>query len=280
MIKCLWFFLFVTIIAQIIVCFMMIFEAHADTGLDFSNDVLYSGHHDRWYSNGVRIFHGPYAIGAEMYTPRDKRNPGIPVDDRPWDGYLYGEYTLQFEDERTVALRAGALGAASYQKELQKFVHNDLGLGIDPKGWDTQNASELALEVLYEHRFTHLFDSYLGWVRAETTYGARLGNVVDAIFLENDIRKGWFDEEKQFYLLAGIRGDLKAFDTHLQGRMFHDNTYTVDMIPFVASTWVGVGVEFHKWNIEIRYTYQTDETELQNYERHIFGTVTIKRIWN
>lgn len=251
----------------------------ADTGLDFSNDVLWPPHSDRWYSNGVRVYHGDFAIGMEMYTPKDKRNPGIPYGDRPWDGYLYGEYTIELKEERSVKVRAGCLGACSYQEQLQKFVHNDLGLGIDPKGWDTQNPSEPALEVLYEHKIIDVFEAWIGTVRSETAYGARIGNVQDFAFISCELRRGWLEPDRSGYFMAGMRGEAQVFKTHLQGRMFHDDTYTVDMIPFVASTWLGFGVEYHKWNVELVYTYMTDETELQNYERHVFGTVTIRRLW-
>lgn len=249
----------------------------ADTGLDFSNDVLWPPHSDRWYSNGVRLYHGDYALGMEMLTPKDKRNPGIPVNDRPWDGYLYGEYTFNLKEERTIKLRGGCLGACSYQEQLQKFVHNDLGLGIDPKGWHTMNPSEPTLELLYEHPFIHVFDSWLGVVRAETVYGFRVGNVQDLAFLETEITKGLLRQNYSIYGIAGIRGEARAFNTHLQGRMLHDDTYTVDMIPFVASTWLGFGATYGKWCLEFVYTYVTDETRLQDYERHLYGTVTIKR---
>lgn len=251
----------------------------ADSGLEFANDVLNPHHHDRWYTNGVRVFHGDFALGMSMYTPRDKRNAGIPYGDRPWDGYLYGEYNYKLNNSKDIKFRLGALGAASFQKNLQRYFHNDLGLGIDPKGWDTQNPSELAVESLYDHRYSTLFDSWVGWVRAETSYGGRVGNVVDSIFLQSDVRRGFVSHNFQLYGLAGTRGEAVAFNTHLDGRMFHGDTYSVNSIPFVASVWLGVGAELYRWNVEYQYVYLTQEAEFQGQDRHLYGTITIKRIW-
>lgn len=264
-------------IKQLLCTLLFATTVFADTGIDFANDFFVPGQFDRWLSNEFRIYQGDFAIGGEMYTPRNKRNPGIPVNDRPWDGYTYGEYTTHFSEDRTLAFRIGALGAASQQDELQKFVHNNLGRGIDPKGWPTQNPSELALEGIYTHHLYNVFDSYLGTVRSDTSYGLRAGNVQDLAFVDVDLRRGWLQPGYSVFGIAGLRGEARAFNTHLQGRMFHDDTYTVDMIPFVASTWLGFGATYGKWDLEFVYTYVTDETKLQDYERHLYGTVTIKR---
>lgn len=208
----------------------------ADTGLDFSNDALFPGHRDRWLSNEVRLYHGPYALGMSMFTPTDKRSAEIPYGDRQYDGYSHLEYTIPFKEERTIKVRAGALGAASFQDKLQKFVHEDLDMGVKPQGWHTMNQSQAALDILYDHKFTHLFDSWLGTVRAETSYGARAGNVVDSVFLQNDVRKGWFSHPWQLYVMAGIRGEGVAFNTTIDGRMFTDDIYTTKRVPFVATT--------------------------------------------
>ena len=254
----------------------------ADGGFLLENDFLSYRNLDRFFSNNFVLSSGKYSVGTEMYTPRDKRSAEVPDGDRPWDGYTFGEYRLRFDKEsdsfREVQFRAGALGDASKAKRLQKYVHNDLGFGTDPRGWDTQNKSEIAGELIYSHNFRSRFASYLGRIEHRQSYGFRAGNVKMLVFMRQSAKRILHENEKfSAYLFAGIGGEVKGFDTHLDGRLFTSNEqYTVESIPFVASTSVGAGVDFNRWSITYSIKYLTDEFEGQDGS-HWFGSVGVAR---
>lgn len=89
-----------------------------------------------WALRGARLFplfpkEGAvrigYALGQDMYTPKDisLRNP--PLDDQPYAGWLYGSAGLIAETGRQLdqlELTVGMVGPASLAEETQKRVHD------------------------------------------------------------------------------------------------------------------------------------------------------------
>lgn len=246
--------------------------------LDFENDFFIPGQLDRNLSNRVELGYDDYVLGNEMYTPRDKRNPGIPDGDRPWDGYTYFGVVEHLAEDRDLTVRIGILGDASGTDSLQRFVHGTMGLGVHPVGWSTQNPSEPALDVIYSHKFFNVSDYWIGQAKVTSEYGVRFGNVKIESFVSEEIKRGFFYDNWEFYVRSGIDGRGVAFDTTLDGRMFHDNTYTVERVPFVASTFLGVGTRIHDWLIEYQYRYLTEEFKGQD-GRHAYAQVLIGKSW-
>jgi hypothetical protein len=250
------------------------------------NDFLTLGNQDRWFTSHIRAIYNfdgwSYGVGQEMFTPQNLRLSEPEKGDRPYDGYTYFELGKKIErkkDEyKQLSFRVGAVGDKSKAKRLQKFAHNDLSLGTDPKGWDTQNKSELALEVLYTHGFRSRFDSWLGEAIFDHKYGARLGNVVTDLFLSQDLRRGWFYDGFEFFGHVGLEGRVVAYNTHLDGRLFRDNYYTVNSKPFVATAWAGAGIEYKSYYLGYLWRYQTSEFNEQK-ARHHFGSVTLGKRW-
>ena len=245
----------------------------------FENDFFAVGQRDRFLTNHVVASWEPYSIGSEMYTPETKDNPLVPKGDRPWDGYSYVEYAdiypVDKNEVRIFRYRFGGVGDASGAKHLQRFVHNDLGIGIDPKGWETANPSEITADFVYQHQFRSRFDSWLGAAELLHEYGLRFGNVRVSGWLEQEARRGIFVEDDfAVFVFAGLRGEVKAYDTHLDGRLFRNNHYTIDAVPFVAWAVAGVGVNYGEWFARYGYKYQTEEFRGQD-GRHLYGSFSL-----
>lgn len=274
---------------HLLVCLLWLYSysALADTNnFSFVNDFFSPGGKDRFLTNQVFVSskiskHVKIGLGNDMYTPDDLKNSGIPEGDHPWSGFSYISYqnkkpitadVLQ-KEYRLLELKAGMLGKSSGTKELQKFVHNDLGFGTNPLGWDTQNPSEIALDFIYGHASENLVTSFLGFTTLKNIYGFRAGNVAIEAFLDQKVNKKFF---KLINLFAGMEGKLKAFDTHLDGRMFRTNTYTVDKEPFVASARAGISINIDEYEVGFMYSYQT-ETFKQQDGKHLFGSLFIKK---
>lgn len=240
---------------------------------NFSNDYFAPGGEDKWLTNSMKLGIGDFAIGSDMYTPKDKRNKELPKGDRPWDGYTYIEYTekypIVFGESETFITRFGALGDASEADKMQKWMHNDLGFGADPS-WVGQNPSQPAFELIYSknsHRYLH---SYIGDTKVSQSHGFRIGNVADEIFLDQEVRKHFF---KNWFVHGGLEGKGIFFNTHLNGRLFESDVYTVDHEWLVASARAGISYNLFGCLITYEYKYQTQEFKGQD-GRHLFGSLT------
>jgi len=146
----------------------------------------------------VRFGHG---IGQNMITPGDLSAPHPPEGDLPYAGTLTYSFNWQsFNPQRARILHmtAGVLGEEAMAEAFQKFVHKDLGMGEDPKGWDTQRDTEPLLNLAYGHSWRlgyageylndwagHMFCAAVGY----------LGNLIAAAEMGLGFRMGWNIQE-------------------------------------------------------------------------------------
>jgi hypothetical protein len=136
-------------------------------------------------------------IGQNMVTPGDIEAEIPQPGDLPYAGTL--TYTLNWqsfnrEKARSFQVSVGVLGEESYADEFQKFFHDDLGLGDEPQGWDTQRDSEPIVNVAYQHlwRLAHRGEYHNGWA-GQLMLGpsVHLGNLFTAAELGFALRFGW-----------------------------------------------------------------------------------------
>lgn len=261
-------------------------ERPRKVSLWLANDVAAPFQEDRWYSNGLGLEmedgEALWGIRHEMYTPRNKRTESIVAEDRPYDGELSLVYLRkrplhsESSGNREILFggRAGCVGPCAKAKRLQKFVHNDLGFGSDPRGWDQANPSELLLNFIARYRLQSEGRSIFGQlVREETSWGGEIGTDIAKASLEttleHDIVGGLFG-------FVGIEGSLVAYNTHIDGRLFSRNNHTKESIPFVARVGFGFGYKATTWEVRYHYDYQTQEFEGQE-GRHLFGRVEFSK---
>lgn len=86
-----------------------------------------------------------YGLSQIMVTPDDLTTTELQPDDAPYAGTLGVHAALAAFDNRRLAavqLYLGCMGPCSGAEEAQKFVHNDLGRGEEPLGWDNQLETE------------------------------------------------------------------------------------------------------------------------------------------
>lgn len=240
------------------------------------NDFFVPGGLDRYLTNAFTYKYGKYTLGNDMYSPKNKKSDVVDTGDRPWGGYSYIEREdvepLAFGQEFIFRSRLGFVGHQSGSEELQQFIHDDLGMGQHPT-WAGQNPSESTLDFLLSKRTREYVQSVLGDTQLTEEFGARLGTVNDSVFLDQEIRKHFF---KYLYFYAGLRGDAVLYNTHLDGRLFQDNEYTVNKNWFVATGRAGVELYFPRWHhffLNYGYDYVTEEFTKQS-GRHSYGTIT------
>ncbi|HVU20409.1 MAG TPA: lipid A deacylase LpxR family protein, partial [Rhizomicrobium sp.] len=201
--------------------------AHAADGTEkgtlsilFENDIFDNTDHD--YTNGVLIGYTTapddtpdwavrfaralpffaqtgdvrtrYALGQDIFTPNNLKNPNPPPGARPYAGFLYGSFGLVDDnadnlDQLQIAL--GVVGPASLAEDTQKFVHAIIH-GTDPQGWPTQLRDEPGLIIQYERSLKlippqSVFGLYFD---AEPHYGIAIGNIYDYVNIGGMARLG------------------------------------------------------------------------------------------
>lgn len=225
---------------------------------------------------GAKDIRVAYALGQNMYTPRNiaRRNPN--PDDQPYAGWLYGSVGLIGETGSRLdqlLLTLGVVGPASGAEPTQKFVHRITG-STQPQGWDEQLKNEPTAQLTYERSWRALASGKLWGFSADATphAGAALGNVfiyanTGLTFrfgqnLPNDYGtpriqpslpgSGFFRPVETFgwYLFAGVDGRAVGRNIFLDGNSFRDGP-SVDRKIFVGDAQAGLAII---WN-DIRFAY-------------------------
>lgn len=90
-----------------------------------------------------------FALGQEVYTAYDIKDPNPGPNEQPYAGVLYFDTGLHtFNDDVRVDwnLRLGIVGPSSGAEEVQKEFHELIDVAT-PQGWHTQLPDELVLNV-------------------------------------------------------------------------------------------------------------------------------------
>lgn len=249
-----------------------------------------------------------FAVGQNIYTPRDQDRTIPDPNDRPYAGWSYLEFSLLSKSPRQldiITVQLGIVGPHSYAKEVQTTVHAWLNDGI-PNGWDHQLHDEPGLNLIGERRwraFGRALDGLLGvdfvphvgfslgniQTFANAGASARLGynlpsdfgvdlirgaGVVNTPIDDNDPRLS--DSMRySFFVFGGVDGRAVARDIFFDGNTFEDSP-SVDKEPFVADFAWGVGAVLGRWQLTYMHVLRTREFKHQpEYNR--FGSVTISR---
>ena len=175
----------------------------------FENDIFFNSDHD--YTNGVELAYTTapndtprwaeemahalpfftkkgdvrtrYAIGQDIFTPRNLSLVNPPLTDRPYAGFLYGSIGVVADsgvhlDQLQVTL--GVIGPDSLAEDSQNLVH-DIIKDREAKGWGTQLHNEPGIIINYERAWKIIKpQSFLGGTfDVEPHYGFAVGNVYD-----------------------------------------------------------------------------------------------------
>jgi len=303
----------------------------ADTQRNISliseNDIYAPKAQDRHYTNGLRLslgnsnlsweslepllntsssttYRDEIAIGHSIYTPENYISPELQESDRPFAGWMYGEYTAIANTQITetaIGLSIGLVGSAALGRQIQTLNHSIIN---DPKplGWDNQLNNEPAILLKYRqsqfHPIAELGNTNLGLI---TRLGLNLGNVFTDAGAGMVLRLGSYlsNHELPIRIQPGISGNStyievrnNRFDwqifTEIQGRgvihnIFLDgntfnNSHSVRKKPFVWESSAGLvlssGHFKHPLYLAFTLTWRSLEFELQNGNNN-FGSALI-----
>jgi hypothetical protein len=250
--------------------------------------IKWVGKHFPTLNNDGSIVRNSHGIGQNMITPKNL-NIEIPQEgELPYAGTL--TYTINWQSynrqmARNLQLSIGVLGPESLAEQFQKFVHNDLGAGEDPKGWHAQRKAEPIFNIGYEHpwRMAHLGNYTNDWAGQLTLIpSVSLGNLFTAVELGMAIRFGWNILEgfnaypappgrgffqashlpkpssaspHAFEVVLGARGCGLIYSVIYDGSVLTDDNRSIDRYNYVLTG--GVGLFYHHYGLcSVRITLQ------------------------
>jgi len=269
------------------------------TSPDKTPEVLRKAFWFPWFSKseGVRA---SYAIGQDIYTPKDlcSRNP--PLDDHPYAGWLYGSVGLVSESGRRLdqlALTVGVVGPASLAEQMQNLFHDMVNTN-EANGWETQLKNEPGIILAYRRSWRSLISNSIFGIPFDITphAGGALGNVFTHANAGLMLRYGKnlpFDfgppciqpvlpgsgffilrHHLSWYFFAGIDGRAVARNIFLDGNTFRDSR-SVEKKPLVGALQFGVAIIWGRVRLGYTHLLQTREFESQSGRTQGFGAVSL-----
>lgn len=145
-----------------IVCYAQ--STQHEFGFRTDNDLYVSTTLDKYYTNGLDLYYrstakksfGPFTkrirsitAGHKMYNPHYFDIVYTELQDRPYAGYVYANYSESVVNKKhmiSIGAEFGFTGEKTKAREAQAFVHQFYDK-TDSDGWDTQIKEKFALGV-------------------------------------------------------------------------------------------------------------------------------------
>lgn len=278
------------------------------------NDLYVSISQDKYYSNGLfftyrflksvknnskiekRIDH--FQLGHMLYTPYKAIVTSPHLHDRPFAGYLFGEYgTARFyKSQNMVAakLQVGVLGPSSKAEQVQNFIHGIYGFN-EAVGWKYQIREAFALNLTVDYFrylkintsnnfdissynsliigtvFTHIstgFYSRIGFKSLQKTYNS-LG--LHSNLATNQPKK----RESFIYLKPMIHYVL--YDATIEGSFLNNSSpITYDVMPFKFTFEIGYRYAANRFNYGYTIHYHTKKLKsIRVKDNNMYGSIYV-----
>jgi len=252
------------------------------------------------------------SIGQNIYTPADTFTAQPIYNDRPYAGWLYAAFALQYTYKRydpdrgtlepvrldTLQLDVGLIGPAAGGEFVQNNFHNLIGVA-QADGWANQLHNEPTIDVAFERRWRTGRKVVIEDPKLEVDFipriGASLGNV--AIYgdvggtarIGKNLRDDFGptrarpslpgseafigDGSFGWYLFAGVDGQVVGRNIFLDGNTDGDSL-RVSHRPFVAEAQVGLAVSWRGVRVSYTQVLRTPDFYEQNRWTQ-FGSINV-----
>ena len=289
----------------------------AEIGLITDNDLYTSPVNDQYYTAGTVLFYRylsdksneklakkiyDFRIGQYIYNPQSVRAEDINVNDRPFAGYLFGEFGINYyytnESVLKLKIQGGVVGpeagAEAVQRGLHKIIHYPT-----VRGWQYQITTTAAaqLDAYYSHkvlgnRFKEKVDFHLlGEVNVGTIWNsASIGGMMrislkrplQAMYnssLHNAVLnkdKETYKEHRELFLYINPNLQYMQYDATIEGSHFNDTSpVTYRLIPFRFNAEVGVKYRYNNWNYSYSFNYRGKELSNNVITGFYYGSIQV-----
>lgn len=287
----------------------------AEIGIVVDNDLFTSTVNDQYYTNGIEIFYRylnpnenskinkritEFKIGQYIYNPHTVEAKKLIQHDRPFAGYLFGEFGVnRFYNSESVLktnVQFGVVGPSSQAEGFQKLFHKTFGYK-SVIGWDLQIRDALALQgnVLYAKKlFPNTSSEKIDFfVQGEANFGTVLNGISVGPLARIALWKNLvpiydsnfhgaslhFDKEKyrgqsEFYFYINPSFNYQVYDATIQGSLFQNNSpVTFDLVPLRFNGEAGFKYRKNHWNFHYVFVYRGKEVDNARNEGYFYGSI-------
>ncbi len=245
------------------------------------------------------------SIEQQIYTATDISLADPPADDHPYGGWLSLNIAFQRADNTRhdhFELGVGVIGEWSGGRWVQDLIHDNIPDEIDPAGWGTQLANELAINAVYQ-RTWRTEKGEIGGVEFDMLPAARadLGNVFVRARGQATVRLGMhlpesfgpasllgfkdhtagsFADPEQDWSVYGyvtVSADAVARNIFLDGNTFATSRST-EREDFIARGTVGIVARYKCVEFGWSQTFETESFENQP-DGQSFGSFAVNCQW-
>lgn len=279
-----------------------------EIGLQLDNDSFFSTYNDFYYTNGIfafanynskkstdekRIIHG-FRIGQQIYNPRNVKSVFPEDHNRPYAGYLFGEYSLtkmhQSNQVFGMSFRLGVIGPDSKAEDFQKWMHRNFGFG-QLIGWEYQIQNLLAAQFgvnyskpIFSKITSDKIDFHLcSQAEIGTAFSGATIGTLGRISLSNSIvamqnsnfHNGLGNSKKELYFFILPKINVQLYDATIQGCLFNDDSpVTYDLKPIRFKGEAGFRLKYDRYNLSCVFNYTTDEIKSNSAAGFYYGSLT------
>lgn len=254
--------------------------------------VKWVGNHFPGLNDNDSIVRNGHGFGQNMITSGDITLETPQEGDLPYAGSL--TYSLSWQSfnrksVRNLQLTAGILGKEALAGDIQKFIHNDLFMGDDPRGWSTQRKTEPVFNIGYQYGYRMVqLGTYTNDWGGQIDIGSRvsLGNIDTSaevavafqfgwnvregfetlpsppgvgIFQASHIPKPAFASPHSVELLLGVSGKGVLYSSVYDGSLITSDDRDVEREVFLASGLFGLNYHYHKrFSVSVQFQATTD----------------------
>jgi len=288
-------------------------QQHAESfGFISDNDVYISTTQDQYYSNGLTLQYqflskklsnklvkkiNAFQLGHYLYTPFRPYVPLKADQDRPFAGYLFGDFSVTkfFKNESFLKMtyQIGILGPSAQADQIQIWYHRTFGLP-PIAGWQYQIQDQLGVNInafylknlSYSNNkqfdFNAFAEAKLGTIFTEASLGfvSRIGfkplnpTHNTALFNSNigTIKNTKSVKEFFFYIKPQLK--YVAYNATIQGSIFNDNSpVTFGVKPLKAILNIGLKWTSKRFNYGYNITYLSKAVDNNRVKSHKYGTI-------
>lgn len=289
----------------------------AEIGLITDNDLYTSPINDQYYTAGMEFFYRylsdhqsekvakkiyDFRVGQYIYNPQSVRAEDINVNDRPFAGYLFGEFGINYyytnESVLKLSVQGGVVGPEAGAEAVQKGLHKLIGYPT-VQGWQYQITTTIAaqLGVYYSHKilgehFKEKVDFHvLGELNAGTIWNSASVGAMMRISLKRPLQamhssglhnavlnkdKESYKEHRELFLYINPNVQYMQYDATILGSHFNDTSpVTFPLIPFRFNAEVGVKYRYNNWNYSYSFNYRGKELSNNVITGFYYGSIQV-----
>lgn len=289
-----------------------------EIGIVTDNDLYTSTKNDQYYTNGLQIFYrylskkrkpevlkkiNEIRLGQFMYTPRYIYKDEEQMFDRPFAGYLFGEFgNTNFYTNQSVFkkyIQVGYVGPNSFADQVQSSTHKLFHYTAFEQ-WDYQIKNTLAIQTYF--MFSKPFLSSIKSERIDFQWQseAKLGTVFtslstgfvtrigikklvalsDSNFHGASLNQNNSPLESEFYFYMAPSFNYQMYDATIQGGLFNNNSpVTFDLKPFRFNGEAGLRYRKNNLNLSYAFVYRGKEVAFYRNKGYFYGSIGISYLF-